>query len=433
MDNKTDIPKQQNIFAFAVTNLGVNLLFSFPPTFLFHFFTGAISEGGLGFNITQDSLRYLLIAIGLILGIFLGPFFGYISDRTRTRFGRRKIWMIIFGPLMAFSFFMLSIPFARDQFMTYDAATAYLIVVYIIYTVFVNAFYTPYTGLMAEITNPENRLKMSGLFSLLMGLGTATGLVIPWVIHSLTNSWVMVCLTYGLILIAVSLVTILTIKEPPVPVDEKKEKRIPFKEILKNRRFLTFESAQFCWNLAFNLVLAALPAIAAAIFGLESATEFGGLAIVLLVILGVFFLMYIRKGDQWGKQRTMTFALLYMALVFPFGIIFYYTKSSTVFPILYQGIIFIALLAVGLAAIFVFPTGILLDIIQKKQEASYMGTNGIFMNTSGAVGTIVIFAVTQAYGVDAFFVVCPILSFILLAAGLIFLFVPLYEKQKPNT
>ena len=288
-------------------------------------------------------------------------------------------------------------------------------------------------GLMAEITTPENRLKMSGLFNLLMGLGTATGLVIPWVIHYLTNSWVMVCLTYSLILMGVSLVTLITIKEPPAPVEEKKEERIPFKEILRDRRFLTFESAQFCWNLAFNLVLAALPAIAAAVFGLESATEFGGFAVVLLVILGVFFLMYIRKGDQWGKQRTMTFALLYMALIFPFGTLFYYTKLSTVFPILYQGIIFIAFLAVGLAAIFVFPMGILLDIIKKKQEASYMGTNGIFTNASGAVGTIVIFAVTQTYGVDAFFIVCPILSFILLAAGLIFLFFPLYEKPKPNT
>jgi Na+/melibiose symporter-like transporter len=396
MDQNPSTPKQQNILAFAVTNFGVNLLFSFPPTFLFHFFTGAISEGGLGFDITQDSLRYLLIAIGLILGIFCGPLFGYIN-----------------------------------QFMSYDAATIYLIIVYIIYTIFVNAFYTPYSGLMAEITLPENRLKMSGLFSLLMGLGTATGLVIPWIIHSLTNSWVMVCLTYALILIVVSMVTVIVIKEPPNPADEEKKERIPYKDILKNRRFLIFESAQFCWNLAFNLVLAALPAIAAAVFGLETATEFGGLALVLLVILGVFFLMYIRKGDKWGKQRTMTFALLYMALIFPFGTIFFYTKTSTVFPILYQGIIFIAFLAVGLAAIFVFPTGILLDIIQKNQEASYMGTNGIFMNTSGALGTIVIFAVTQSYGPDAFFVVCPILSFILLIAGMIFLFFPLYEKPKP--
>jgi len=430
MDDNPNTLKQQNLLAYAITNFGVNLLFSFPPTFLFYFFIGKVSEGGLEFTITQDSIRYLLIAIGLILGIFLGPLFGYISDRTRTRFGRRKIWMVIFAPLMAFSFFMLSIPFAREQFKTYDAATMYLIIVYIIYTIFVNAFYTPYMGLMAEITLPENRLKMSGLFNLLMGLGTAIGLVIPWIIHALTNSWVIVCLTYSLILIGVSLITIIIIKEPPVPLKEEKKERIPYKEILKNKRFLTFESAQFCWNLAFNLVLATLPAIAAAVFGLETATEFGELAIILLIILGFFFFMYIRKGEQWGKQRTMIFALLYMALIFPFGNLFFYTKSSTILPILFQGIIFLAFLAIGLAALFVFPMGILLDIIQKKQEASYIGANGIFMNTSGALGTIVIFAITQAYGADAFFIVCPILSFILLAAGLIFLFVPLYEKTK---
>jgi GPH family glycoside/pentoside/hexuronide:cation symporter len=431
MDEKTTTPKQQNLLSYAITNLGQNLLFSFPATFLFHFFTTSIAEGGLGFSITEDSLRYLLIAIGLIIGIFTGPLFGYLSDRTHTRFGRRRIWMIIFGPLMAFSFLMLSIPFARDQFLTFETATIYLIIVYSIYSIFVNAFYTPYLGLMADITTPENRLKMSGIFNLQMGLGTALGLILPWIIYGLTKSWVMVCLTYSLLIIVVSMITIFTIKEPPTSTGGVPKKRIPYKQILKDKKFLTFESAQFCWNLAFNLVLAALPAIAAAIFGLETPMEFGGMAIVLLVILGTFFLMYIRKGDKWGKQKTMTFALLYLAIIFPLGTIFYYTKSSLAFPVLYQGLIFISLLAVGLAAIFVFPMGILLDIIKKDQEASYMGTNAIFMNASGTVGTLIIFTVTRIYAEDAFFIVCPILGFILLAAGLIFLFIPLDDKPKP--
>ncbi|NVM27847.1 MAG: MFS transporter [Candidatus Helarchaeota archaeon] len=434
-EEKEEAPiKQQNMLLYAITNFGVFLLFSFPPTFLYYFFTDPVASGGLNFNVQEDAIRYLLIAIGLIIGIFAGPLFGYLSDRTRTRFGRRRIWMAIFGPLMAFSFVMLTIPFGREYFLTPESATFYLIIVYIIYSIFVNAFNTPYGGLMADITTPENRLEMSGMFNIFGALGTALGLFLPVIILSFTNSWVMVTLVYGLILLTTSFITLFTIKEPHAISDTwHKIKKIPFREILKNRKFVIFESAQFCWNLAFNLVLAALPAIADTVFGLGTATEFGMMAVILLLILGIFFFMYMRKGDQWGKQRTMTFALIYLAFVIPLGTFIYYTRLILPIPILIQGVIYISMIAVGLSAIFVFPIAILLDIIRKDQEASYMGVNAIFMNASGAVGTLIIFGVTATYAEDAFFIVAPILGFILLIAGAIFLIFPLYDKKSGMT
>jgi len=338
--------------------------------------------------------------------------------------------MVIFGPLMGISFIMLTIPFGRELFATYEVATIYLIAIYIIYSFFVNAFYMPYQGLMADITTPENRLKMSGMYNLMGALGTALGLLLPVVILSFTNSWVMVCVVYAIILTVPAFVTLFAIKEPQnYSKVGKKFEKVPFKEILKNKKFVIFESAQFCWNLAFNLVLAALPAIADVIFGLGTATEFGLMAIVLLVIIGVFFFMYMKKGDKWGKQRTMTFALLYLAFILPLGTLLFYTRVLVPINMMIQGILFISLLAVGLAAIFVFPVAILLDVIRKDQEASYMGVNAIFMNTSGAIGTLIIFAVTAVYAEDAFFIVAPILGFILLIAGAIFWFFPLYDKK----
>ncbi|MHA1276480.1 MAG: MFS transporter [Candidatus Helarchaeota archaeon] len=429
-----DLPRQQNMFLYAITNFGVLLLFSFPPTFLYYFFTDPITNGGLGFSIQEDSIRYLLITIGLVIGIFGGPLTGYLSDRTHSKFGRRRIWMIIFGPLMGFSFLMLTIPFGRETFgATYNSATIYLIIVYILYSIFVNAFYTPYQGLMAEITKPENRLKMSGMYNICGAIGTAFGLFLPVILLSFIESWVFVCLVYSLILIGTAFITIFTIKEPrnTAPLDE--EERTPFKEIIKNKKFLIFESAQFCWNLAFNLVLAALPAIADAIFGLGTASDFGVMALVLLFIIGIFFFLYINKGDKWGKQRMMTFALLYLSLVIPMGTFLYYTRVLIAIPILFQGLIYISLLAIGLAAIFVFPISILLDIIKKDQEASYMGVNGIFMNASGATGTLIIFTVTALYAEDAFFIVAPLLGLILAVAGAIFLFFPLYKKNADGT
>lgn len=417
--------RQEKIYAFAISNFGIFLLFSFPATFLFHFFTMTIEEGGLGFTIEEDSIRYLLITVGFLVGLITTPIFGHLSDKTRTRFGRRRIWMIIFAPLMAFTFVLLSIPFFRENFYDYNAAIAYLMIVFIIYSVFVNAVYIPYQGLMADITVPENRLKMSGAYNLIGGLGTAAGLIIPWVVYEISKSWVIVCLVYALILLVTCFITICTIKEPPLntanqlnPIDSKLSE-IPWREIFRNKKFMTFEGSQFFWNLAFNLILAALPAIADAVFGFGTPMEFGLMAVFLLVVLGVFFILYINKGDKWGKQRTLKIMLIYLGIVFPIGGLFFFTKDFVFFPIMYQGIIFLCVLAVGLAAIFVFPMGILMDLITKNQEASYMGVNAIIINGSAAIGTLIMFFITKLFAENAFFVVAPILGIFLLIAGVI--------------
>jgi GPH family glycoside/pentoside/hexuronide:cation symporter len=422
--------KELNLVAYAITNFGVMLLLSFPATFLYYFFTDPIASGGLGFSVQEDSIRYILITIGLIIGIFCGPLMGYLSDRTRSRYGRRRIWMVIFAPLTGLFFVLLTIPFGREIFAaSYNTATIYLIIVYIIVSVFSNAFYIPYQGLMADVTNPENRLKMSGVFNLWGALGTVLGLFLPIVLLSFIQSWVFVCVVYSIILIGTAFITIFTVKEPHNPAALDDVKRVPFKKILKDRKFLIFESAQFCWNLAFNLVLAALPAIADAVFGLGTATDFGFLALIMLPVMGVFFLLFMNKGDKWGKQRMMTFALLYLSIIIPLGTFLYYTRVLVAIPILLQGLLYMSLMAIGLAAIFVFPVSMLLDIVKKDQEASYMGVNGIFINTSGAVGTMIIFTVTALYAEDAFFIVAPILGLILAVAGAIFLFFPLYDKR----
>ncbi|MBD3228915.1 MAG: MFS transporter [Candidatus Lokiarchaeota archaeon] len=425
--------KQKSIIGYSITNLGIFLLYSFPATYLFHFFTDSVAEGGLGFSISQDFIRYLLITIGLLIGVVMAPLFGILSDKTKYRphVGKRRLWMIIFAPFTGFLFVMLTIPFFREYFMTFEAATIYLITIYSIYSVVINAFNTPYMGLMADITTPESRIKMSGMYNLLGGVGTGLGLLLPGLIHGLTNSWILVTVVYAIIVMGTSIVTIITIKEDPKIVDETEaEVKIPFKEVLKDKKFLIFESAQFLWNLAFNLVLASLPAIAASVFGLAESEQFGYVMVILLLILGVFFFIYLNKGEKWGKQRTMTIALIYMGIVFPFGSLIYFTRVFGF--VLIQGLIFVTLVAAGLAAIFVFPMSILMDIIKKKQEASYMGTNMIFMNTSGAIGTLIMSLVTWFFAGDAFFVIAPLLGICVLIAGLIFKFYPLYDKSEKN-
>ncbi len=51
-----------------------------------------------------------IILVVRIFDVITDPIFGYINDRTNTRWGRRRPWIAIATPLMMLSVFMLFIP-----------------------------------------------------------------------------------------------------------------------------------------------------------------------------------------------------------------------------------------------------------------------------------------------------------------------------------
>ena len=58
------------------------------------------------FGLEEDPfLAFLGVAIGKIVIAFSQYFSGYISDRTQTRWGRRRPFVIIGAPFLAIAFF----------------------------------------------------------------------------------------------------------------------------------------------------------------------------------------------------------------------------------------------------------------------------------------------------------------------------------------
>ncbi|HWT77836.1 MAG TPA: MFS transporter, partial [Candidatus Methylomirabilis sp.] len=125
-------------------------------------------SGDFGFACT-DAMLGLLIAIYLTdvvglrpeyagLAIFLGrtwdyvndPIFGYISDRTRTRWGRRRPYLL-FGALpfaLAFSLLWWHPPIPSQI-----GLAVYYAVAYALYDTAATLVYMPYYALTPELTN----------------------------------------------------------------------------------------------------------------------------------------------------------------------------------------------------------------------------------------------------------------------------------------
>ena len=138
--------------------------------------------------------------------MFVQPWIGSLSDRTRSRFGRRKPYLMLGAPLAAL--FFILVPFVRDNFI--------LIALAILGTNLGMAlFRTPTVAYLGDLFQPGERSKANGVINLMGGLGGAValfgggalyklGVPLPFIVGS------------GVMLIAI-LVVLIAVREPEAP------------------------------------------------------------------------------------------------------------------------------------------------------------------------------------------------------------------------
>ena len=119
----------------------------------------------------------LAIAIARGFDALTDPFMGWLSDRTRSRFGRRKPWIALGVPLCAIFFYLL---FAPPEQITGEAAGLWFGVTYTAYFLFSTIYQVPHGALGSELTlDYDERSKLFGVQSLFILIGILAAAVAP--------------------------------------------------------------------------------------------------------------------------------------------------------------------------------------------------------------------------------------------------------------
>ena len=137
---------------FAVT-VCTSVYAAFVPVFLNRYLNKAWL---IGFLLTFDSY----------IGLFLQPAVGRLSDRTRTRLGRRIPFILVGMPLAAV--FICLIPAV--------AGLPALVAALVLYNLALSLYRLPTTSLMPDITPEPFRSKANGVINLMGGMGAALAL-----------------------------------------------------------------------------------------------------------------------------------------------------------------------------------------------------------------------------------------------------------------
>ncbi len=210
-----------------------------------------------GFILTWDN----------IINMFFQPWVGSRSDRTHTRFGRRKPWLMLGAPLAAV--FFILVPFVRENFA--------LIALAILGTNLAMAlFRSPTIAYLGDLFEPGERSKANGVINLMGGVGGAIALFAGGALYKIGVPLPFI-VGAGIMLIGIAIV-LFGVKEPPAamqpPAAHEPGLWANVRQVATNpdRSGLFLLGAIFSWFVGWNATEAFFTLYARNILGIEVGT-----------------------------------------------------------------------------------------------------------------------------------------------------------------
>nr|WP_320117417.1 MFS transporter [uncultured Marinifilum sp.] len=233
MDNKNKVSIGEKI-GYSLGDLAANLIFQTLMTFLAFFYTDV-------YKIPPSSASAIIFAGGMI-GAFFNPIMGVIADRTNTRWGKFRPWIlwtaIPFGGMALLAF---STPnFAPNGKIIY-ALTTYILLV-LVYS----ANNLPYSALSGVITgdmSERNSLSSYRFVAVMLAQFIVQALLLPLVLilgnGDKTVGFENTIGVFAVVGVVFLLITFLTTKERIVPNAEQQTSiKQDFTDLFKNKPWI---------------------------------------------------------------------------------------------------------------------------------------------------------------------------------------------------
>lgn len=385
------------------------------------------------------ALFSLAVVIGHVVDAAANPVIGFLSDGTRTRWGRRIPFIALGSPVLSLVFILLWFPPVQGTSITnFYYFTVMISLFFLMYAV----VGCPYAALMPDIARTSQERMGLAMYGMIFGtFGVVTvmigsGPLIQKFGYKPTG-FLMGCLSLLCFVIVAAF-----IRERP-DARLRDAPKLPFIAALRimasNRPYLIYLIACSFLKLAFNIFFSTLPYFITVLMG-GTKGEVWKYMLGHGAFTGIAFIFVQSVAKRLGKERVFRICLLIISAVMPATVLI--GRINHILPAAYTGFIVFSLLGIPFVADYVLRPAIFGDIIdydEKKsgirREAIYTGFQGMFDKISISLTFVIIGILFHTFGFSAerplgIQLIGPAASFFTLIGFFIFLKYPLAENRE---
>lgn len=371
-------------FAMFGTSIPINMFKSFAAIYY---------VDTLGLDMQQYALIPLIYAF---VDAIDNPVYGFLSDNTRTKWGRRRPWLLIGTPLLVLFFILFyNVPAVvqSDKGMLF----IYMLLMYILTGTLDSLVNANYGSLFPELfKKDEDRAKTNGFRQICQLFAMAISIALtPMITEAI--GYQLTSVIYGILALAVMMFCFWGCREPEINYEELEKPKLldSIKALVTNPRFWIFGLAGAFYSAAFSLISQALPFYVKYTLGLGGSTT----TIMLGIVLGVAVLGIVVWSKLSKKIPIMTVwrtGFIIMAVGF---IPLFFVKTLSL------AIVIAAVMGIGIAACLTTMDCIGAKIVDDdyrkygiKREGIINSLMGVMNRLNGLYISLAFFMTSELFG-----------------------------------
>jgi GPH family glycoside/pentoside/hexuronide:cation symporter len=383
------------IALYSMASAGLNILAITIDTWILYFYAPPPDSGRPQY--LPLALIGVLMTIASLWDAVIDPFIGHWSDTLRSRWGRRRPFLILASPFILLGAILIWTPPGKTVVLT----AIYFMFITLVYRTAYSLVGIPYDGTLPEMApDSKARVGLSYWKNVFGILGVLIGSLLAAPLFQSIGA-VYMGIVVGMVGVVTIYMTLLGLRETDRPLGEPMTAMEGLKATFRNKQFLFVFISTLFVHVCYQMLLINFPYFVTLVLGKTEGDVgiYQGVLILLMALTGPIWMLWNKRRNQ---RWLLNFTMIGLTVVVALGFL---VDSTTAIPLMVQGFLFVILIGIMLGGHLIVIYAMMGNVVDydemltgRRREAIYYGTFSFAIGLGSSVGALVLPMLLNTFG-----------------------------------